>query len=110
MPFLRSALRLAAICVSAAFLSARPALALETPGLECFSTNETREKIASAKLAQPLILIRRAAGDMHADAVNSRLCRWNNELVYEISLLRRDGHIVRLLMDATNGKAVDARR
>jgi uncharacterized membrane protein YkoI len=54
-------------------------------------------------------LMRRAAGDLHAEAVDGRLCRWNNELIYEISLLRRDGHIVRVRFNAANGKAVERR-
>ena len=66
-------------------------------------------RCASARLVQPLVLMRRAAGDLHAEAVDGRLCRWNNELIYEISLLRRDGHIVRVLFNAANGKAVERR-
>ncbi|MBV8848105.1 MAG: hypothetical protein JOZ16_00815 [Methylobacteriaceae bacterium] len=84
-------------------------LAAQLAPLQCLSTDETREEIASARLVQPLLVMRRAAGDLHAEAVDGRLCRWNNELIYEISLLRRDGHIVRVLFNAANGKAVERR-
>jgi hypothetical protein len=84
-------------------------LAAQLAPLECLSTDETREEIASAKVVQPFTLMKRAAGDLHAEAVDGRLCRWNNELIYEISLLRRDGHIVRVLYNAANGKALERR-
>ena len=77
--------------------------------LSASRTDETREEIASAKVVQPFTLMKRAAGDLHAEAVDGRLCRWNNELIYEISLLRRDGHIVRVLYNAANGKALERR-
>jgi uncharacterized membrane protein YkoI len=81
----------------------------EAVPLQCLSTDETREELASARLVQPFVLMKRAAGDLHAEAVDGRLCRWNNELIYEISLLRRDGHVVRVLYNAANGKAVERR-
>jgi hypothetical protein len=99
---------LAALCAGAALLPLRSAVAEAVP-LQCLSTDETREELASARLVQPFVLMKRAAGDLHAEAVDGRLCRWNNELIYEISLLRRDGHVVRVLYNAANGKAVERR-
>jgi hypothetical protein len=99
----------AAFCLAAAVSLPAPSSAAQVVPLQCLSTDETREEIASAGLVQPLVLMRRAAGDLHAEAVDGRLCRWNNELIYEISLLRRDGHIVRVLFNAANGKAVERR-
>jgi hypothetical protein len=99
----------AALCAAASvLLPLRPAAAQVAP-LQCFSTDQTREEIESARLVQPFVIMRRAAGDLHAEAVDGRLCRWNNELIYEISLLRRDGHIVRVHFNAANGKAVERR-
>ncbi|HEU0150804.1 MAG TPA: hypothetical protein VFR21_28500 [Bradyrhizobium sp.] len=89
-------------------LPLHPAVA-QVASLQCFSTDQTREEIESARLVQPFVLMRRAAGDLHAEAIDGRLCRWNNELIYEISLLRRDGHIVRVHFNAANGKAVERR-
>ena len=100
---------IAALCVAASVLLPPRPFAAQIVPLQCLSTDETREEIASARLVQPLVAMRRAAGDLHAEAVDGRLCRWNNELIYEISLLRRDGHIVRVLINAANGKAVERR-
>jgi hypothetical protein len=99
----------AAFCLAASLLLPSLSSAAQVAPLQCLTTDETREEIASARLVQPFILMRRAAGDLHAEAVDGRLCRWNNELIYEISLLRRDGHIVRVLFNAANGKAVERR-
>ena len=100
---------IAALCVAASVLLPPRSFAAQIVPLQCLSPDETREEIASARLVQPLVAMRRAAGDLHAEAVVGRLCRWNNELIYEISLLRRDGHIVRVLINAANGKAVERR-
>ena len=99
----------AALCFATFGLLPQRSSAAQVAPLHCLSTDETREEIASARLVQPFIVMRRAAGDLHAEAVDGRLCRWNNELIYEISLLRRDGHIVRVLFNAANGKAVERR-
>jgi uncharacterized membrane protein YkoI len=99
----------AAFCLAASLLLPPRSSAAQVASLQCLSTDETREEIASARLVQPLVVMRRAAGDLRAEAVEGRLCRWNNELIYEISLLRRDGHIVRVLFNAANGKAVERR-
>jgi hypothetical protein len=100
---------IAGLCATTASLTPLRSSATQIVPLQCFSTGETREEIESAGLLQPFVLMRRAAGDMHAEAIDGRLCRWNNELIYEISLLRRDGHIVRVLFNAANGKAVERR-
>jgi hypothetical protein len=99
-----------ALCGLAAglFIPLRSSAAQVAP-LQCLTTDETREEIASARLVQPFLLMRRAAGETHAEAIDGRLCRWNNEFIYEISLLRRDGHIVRVHFNAANGKAVERR-
>ena len=100
---------IAAFCAGLTVVLPSHSLAAQVAPLQCLTTAETREEIASARLVQPLIAMRRAAGDLHAEAVDGRLCRWNNEFIYEISLLRRDGHIVRVLVNAVNGKAVESR-
>jgi hypothetical protein len=96
-------------CLANSTLLPWQASAAQLAPLQCLSTEETREEIASARLVQPLVVMRRAAGELRAEAVEGRLCRWNNELIYEISLLRRDGHIVRVLFNAADGKAVERR-
>lgn len=69
----------------------------------CFNSAESREKILSNKLTEPFQALRR--GRLQGDALRARLCRWKpDEFVYEISVLRRDGRIVHIYMNAQNGQ------
>ncbi len=74
----------------------------------CFSAAETREKVVSRRLSEPFRLLRGAAGRVQGEALRARLCRWNEDYVYEIALLRRDGHIVHVYLNAVSGQSVAA--
>ena len=50
--------------------------------------------------------MRSEAGRLQAEAMGVKLCRWSEELVYELSLLRRDGHVIHVLIDAKTGRAI----
>ena len=78
-----------------------------TRGHVCFNPAETREKIATHRLTEPFRALR--AGRLQGEALRARLCRWKpDEFVYEVFMLRRDGHVVRVYMNAQNGEAVGA--
>ena len=78
-----------------------------TLGHVCFNAAETREKITQHRLAEPFRALR--AGRLQGEALRAKLCRFKQgEFVYEVSVLRRDGHIVRLYMNAQNGQAIAA--
>ncbi len=87
-----------------------PRHAAEPPrGRVCFSPAETREKIISRRLGEPFRLLRGATGRMQGEApLRARLCRWNDDYVYEISLLRRDGRVIHVYLNATSGQTVGA--
>ena len=91
---------------------AGPALAADgeaaavQPARTCYSASETREKIASAKLAEPFPLMRAQAAEHRAEAIGVKLCRVPAGLVYEIDLLRRDGRLIHTKLDAATGKPV----
>lgn len=72
----------------------------------CYSTAETRDKILSLGLFEPFRLMRNAATKMEAEAIGARLCRSSDDLVYEISLLRHDGRVLHISIDAKTGKIV----
>lgn len=74
----------------------------------CFNSNETREKIISRRLSEPFRLLRGAAGQAEGEALRAKLCRWNDDYVYEIAVLRHDGHIVYIYLNAVSGQAVAA--
>jgi uncharacterized membrane protein YkoI len=79
------------------------------PDRVCFSTAESREKIHAQGLFEPFQLMRGAASRLHAEAIGVKLCRWRESLVYELSLLRHDGHIIYVFIDAHNGQAVGSK-
>ncbi|HEY8070639.1 MAG TPA: hypothetical protein VIE47_01570 [Methylocystis sp.] len=74
------------------------------PGLECFSVAQTRQKIAQHRLAEPFPLMRAESNANQADALSTRLCRLGELFLYEINLLRRDGRVIRVFIDAASGK------
>jgi len=76
----------------------------------CYSAPETREKIVSHKLFEPFRILRLAAAQSQAEAIGVKLCRWaKEEFVYEISLLRRDGHVLHIFVNAQDGRMMGAR-
>lgn len=93
-------LRIAGLVLLA--LSATPAAA----GGErlCLSREESRERIHAERLAEPFGVVRSTAGAMHAEALGAKLCRTNGNLVYEISLLDKNGRVVRATVDAATGR------
>ena len=95
------------IAVIAAFLGSSAAARAEPePDRVCFSTAETREKILAHKLFEPFRVMRSAASRSQAEAIGVKLCRWSEELVYEMSLLRRDGRVIRVFVNAKTGLAI----
>ena len=92
----------------ASALSLTLALAAASPaaveGRICYSNAQTRAQIAAHKLVEPFKLMKEAAALVKAEPIRGRLCRWNDSLVYEISLLRRDGQVLRVFMNAATGQ------
>jgi uncharacterized membrane protein YkoI len=72
----------------------------------CFTTAETREKIVAHGLSDPFHAMRNAAARLQAQVVGAKLCRKREELVYELSLLRHDGRIIHLSIDAKTGQSI----
>jgi hypothetical protein len=93
-----------------------PGLGLPRPGFKrfeaprgrvCFSPAETRDKIVAHRLTEPFRALR--TGRLQGEALRARLCRWKpDQFVYEIAVLRRDGRIVHVYMNALNGQNVGA--
>jgi hypothetical protein len=76
------------------------------PRLECFSVAQTRQKIAQQRLAEPFPLMRAESSANQAEALSTRLCRDGELFLYEINLLRRDGRVIRVFVDAVSGKPI----
>ena len=76
-------------------------------GRVCFSQAEARDKIIQLRLTDPVSATR--AGRAEGEALRTRLCRWKqDELVYEVYVLRRDGRILHLYVNARDGQTVSA--
>jgi hypothetical protein len=101
----KSAARVGVLTVSA-LVDSRLAFGRDgaPPQLECYSIADTRREIAEHKLADPFPSMQAASVMAQAEALSARLCRSGDIFVYEISLLRRDGRIVKTLVDAASGK------
>jgi hypothetical protein len=78
--------------------------AQQRAGVACMSPSEARTAIGRNKLANPLPALRTQARRAQAEPLRSRLCRINERFVYEMTMLRRDGRVVRVFVDAQDGR------
>ena len=72
----------------------------------CLSPAETREIVAARKLSAPFAVLRTAGAHARGETIGVHLCRINEELMYEVTVLRRDGRVVKVVLDAASGKIV----
>ncbi len=80
---------------------------LAGPGAKkCFNAAETRERVGAQGLLAPFQAMRRAALIGNGEVLAGKLCRWENSDIYDISLLRPNGRVVHLFMDAVTGRVV----
>src|SRR5262249_13429670 len=98
-----------AVLAAVYFNSAAAARPETAPERVCFSTAESREKIHAHGLFEPFQLMRTAASRLRAEPLGVKLCRSQEELIYELSLLRHDGHIIHVFVNAKNGQSVGAK-
>ena len=88
---------------------ARAPLMLEVQqprALACLPPSEARAVIARNKLANPLPALRSASRRAQAEPLRSRLCRVDERFVYEMTMLRRDGKVVRVFVDAQDARTL----
>lgn len=96
-----------ALALAAALLASGVGAAQSPPQRrQCLSPAETLTVIAENSLARPRDTLSRAASEAGAEPLGARLCRWDEDFVYEITLLRSDGRVLRVFVDATSGKVV----
>ncbi len=86
--------------------NALPQTRIEGPiVLACVSSAETRELFVADKLMPPFRVLREAARVAQAEAIDIQLCRAQGALVYNVTLLDRDGRVIHRIVSATNGAA-----
>lgn len=76
----------------------------EAPRLQCLSMAQARDTMQTRKLVDPFQCMRETASRLPGEPLGARLCGLGEALLYEISLLRPDGHIVKILVDAVSGR------
>ena len=91
-------------------ITARPAAAADHPHRACLTKGEQRAAVASHRA----ISLGRAIGSAHrhgrhGEALRARLCRHGDRLVYVLTLLARNGKVVRVTVDAANGGVISGR-
>jgi uncharacterized membrane protein YkoI len=93
-----------AIALALAASLARPAAAEEP--MRCFNRNEQRTAIAEGR-AVPLARVRQTVHERTpGELVRARLCQESNRLIYLLTVLARDGKVMRVTVDATNGTVI----
>ncbi len=76
-----------------------------TPTRVCLDAAQARAAVLDNKLANPVVAQRSAEKHVAgAELLRSRLCRWNEDYFYEISLLPRDGKVTQVYVRAIDGQ------
>jgi uncharacterized membrane protein YkoI len=83
------------------------AAALAAPKKICLSAAETREQIKTSHFIEPFAALKFAAQHFKSEALSAKLCRNEDDYVYEIALLHRDGKFFRAHVSALTGKLVE---
>ena len=72
----------------------------------CLGASETREEVKARRFLEPFAALRYAALQHKAEALSAKLCHTGDDFFYEITLLHRDGRLVRVEMEAATGKPI----
>jgi uncharacterized membrane protein YkoI len=83
------------------------AAAVAAPKKICLSAAETREQIKTSHFIEPFAALKFAAQHFKSEALSAKLCRNEDDYVYEIALLHRDGKFFRAHVSAQTGKLVE---
>ncbi|WP_050996512.1 PepSY domain-containing protein [Chelatococcus sp. GW1] len=76
----------------------------------CLSPDETRAAVAQGGVVAPQQAVS-AARDAASggEVVRAELCRQGGGYVYRISVLRRDGRVMRIVVDGGSGRVLEGR-
>jgi hypothetical protein len=107
------------LCVTMAALTSvwlgvsEPARAVPDGERVCLTKAEQRAALSGGQTVTLAAAIRSARGSVRGhgarEVVRARLCREEKGLVYQLTLLARDGKVTHTEVDATSGKVVNAR-
>jgi uncharacterized membrane protein YkoI len=98
-------LALTTLVIAAFFGAARADGAVDTKA--CLAPGEVQEIVLTDKVISPATAVNTARQRVPgADVVRANLCRDGQTLVYIISALRKDGRVVRVVIDAPTGRVL----
>lgn len=100
----RSAFAMVAVAAGVGYVRAEESAEHMVGRPQCFSTAVTREKIEAHKLTDPFTCLRAAAEKWGGEPIGARLCRLEEVFIYEIRVLRPDGRLLKIFVDATTGR------
>jgi hypothetical protein len=69
----------------------------------CVSPGQARDILITQRLVAPFRAFGEAMRSGDGEVVGLQLCRLNEDFVYDVTLLRRDGRVVHFLVNARNG-------
>jgi uncharacterized membrane protein YkoI len=108
MPVLPSLSFAVVLGLLAVLATAPPGLAADAHPRACLSKAEQRAAVAADKavpLGTAIKSLRR--GGPRAEVVRAALCRRGEKLVYVLTLLARNGKVIRATVDATSGEPIN---
>ncbi|MET0606118.1 MAG: PepSY domain-containing protein [Beijerinckiaceae bacterium] len=76
---------------------------------ECLNSSATQEAVAEKRAVPPSQALRAARHHAPGETLRARLCHHNDQLVYWVTVLMRDGKVGRVLVDAADGHVVEMR-
>jgi uncharacterized membrane protein YkoI len=85
--------------LAAATLALATFLAAPAAAAECLSAQEQRDAVRSGRVVRP-----GAVGQRLGEVLQVRLCRSGNGLVWQLTVLGRDGRVVEHVVDAGSGR------
>ena len=101
--------RLFCMCgILLACLPSVPYAQAQTQGA-CLSSEQMREAIFAGHAVAATAATRAARDASAGDVVRVRLCRENDNLIYRITMLQRDGRVGHVTIDGSSGKVSDVR-
>jgi uncharacterized membrane protein YkoI len=76
--------------------------------VHCLTGDELRAATANGK-TMPLATVIHALRRAPKDVIKAQLCQEGDRLIYQLTLLARDGKVKRAVVDASNGAVVGER-
>ena len=90
-----------------------PTLTAPTPPADpqpaCLNERDVRRLVEAGTVVAPIAAIRAARAEVAGDAVGARLCRDGADHVYRVTLLTKDGTIIRVRVNGRTGRVADRR-